>query len=252
MFNKVTSCSFLLITALYTGNTLAADTTNVEVKDSWEFQVTPYLWAVSLKGTAGTSERTTDINISQSDVIDNLDMAFFLDAQAKKGEWGAKFDMAYMDVSSKQSREHSVIDLEMEQTLLSGSIFYQPKEIAGLQLHFGARYADLTNKIKLTLPSTEGDGIQFSPGDDWTEAFVGVRYTYVATPSLSLTAYGDLGGFSGQSDSMYQLVFTANYQINEMASIRGGYRIFDVDYETNNFIYDVKTDGVILGLGFNF
>lgn len=223
-------------------------------KNEWQFKVTPYLWAASLKGTTGIAlpPVLTEIDISQSDIFENLDMTFFLNAQAQKGEWGGSLDMVYMDVSKEKEGEHSSIDLVMKQTLVSGSIFLQPKELPGFELHLGARYADLSNELSIVVTGSEGDGFSGSLGDDWVEAFIGARYSYAVTPKFNLTAYGDFGGFSGESDSMYQVALTANYQMTDLLSISGGYRIIDVDYIGNNFVYDVKTEGVMLGLGFKF
>jgi hypothetical protein len=254
MLKKIINHTALLTTVLFSGNSLAENAPIKLENESWQIQVTPYLWATSLSGTAGVTAPpiSTDIEISQSDIFDNLDMAFLLNARATKGAWGGAIDMVYMDVSMEKNREPLMVNLEMKQTVVSGSVLYQVQAAEGLELHLGARYVDLANDIKISLNGTERSGIQMSPGDDWVEAFLGARYNYVATPSLNFTAYGDIGGFSGQSDNMYQLVLTANYQINKNISVTGGYRIFDVDYEANNFIYDVTTDGVVLGLGISF
>ena len=217
----------------------------------WEYEVTPYLWAVAQNGETGNSTSQAEFDASFSDILSNLDMALLLAFNAEQERWGVKLDSIYMDISADAKVLNSKIDVDVQQTLLSAGLFYKPQQIEGLKLHAGARYVDLDNGFDFKGGIVP---VNFSKnlGDSWTEAYIGAQYSIVFNPQLSLNLYGDVGGFSGQSDSMYQAAVILDYAINDRFSVKGGYRILDMDYDTTDFVFDAKTDGIALGLGIRF
>ena len=60
----------------------------------------------------------------------------------------------------------------------------------------------------------------------------------------------DVGG--GGSKFTYQLFGGLGYNINKKIALVGGYRVLDVNYDRNNFVYDTNQRGPILGVGFKF
>jgi opacity protein-like surface antigen len=222
----------------------------------WNFEVTPYLWAISQAGKTGNQAIQADFDASTNDIFSNLDGGILLDFEAQNDNWGIKFDTVYMDIAKgsgfvlTENGPGGNADLEVEETVLTGSVFYKPMK--PLQLHLGARYVDLNNRLDLKGNGSYGISKSIRLGDSWTEAIAGVKYTLLLTEDLVLVAYGDIGGFTGQSDSMYQLAASLEYQITDLLNIKAGYRILDVDYNTSSFIFDAKTEGMTVGLGFNF
>jgi hypothetical protein len=241
----------LSVTAL---NICAFSTTSqAQSDDGWQFQVTPYLFATAIDGKAGTSATQNDIDISPSDVIENLDMALLLNVKAQKGHWGMALDTVYMDLRPDAQGEAIKVEVTAKQTLISGSVFYSPEAAESLELHLGARYVDFDNSFRFTTSSPLPVGsTKLELGDNWVEAFIGARYTYAVSPKVNLIAYGDVAGFSGQSDSMYQMMLSASYQYSKNWIFSGGYRMFVVDYDRNNFTYDTTTDGLLIGAGYKF
>jgi opacity protein-like surface antigen len=65
-------------------------------------------------------------------------------------------------------------------------------------------------------------------------------------------AYGDIGGFSAGSDFTWQVALGAAYDFSKTISGKFGYRYLSVDYDKGGFLYDMKTQGVYLGLGIRF
>lgn len=248
---------FSLISTALLGCALTANST---IAEEWQFQLTPYLWATALDGKTGTNTppSSADVDVSFSDIMDNLDMALLLNFQARKGQWGLAIDTVYMNTSTDENVGHnSKIDLDMKQTVASFGGFFAPSGVEGLELHAGLRHVDLDNTIKFKgnaceLLSLAGRSCKVGPGDDWVEGYIGARYSYALSPKWNLIGYGDIGGFSGQSDGMHQVMLATSYQFSDSFTLTGGYRIFDVDYDDNNFVYDVKTDGLLVGAAFTF
>lgn len=234
---------------IYTFSTVS----HAQSDDNWQFQVTPYLWATAIDGKAGTSAEQSDIDISAGDVIENLDMALLVNLKAQKGHWGMALDTVYMDLQPDAKGEPIELEVTAKQTLISGSVFYSPGAAKGLELHLGARYVDLDNSFRVTTSSPlPASSNKLELGDDWVEAFIGARYTYAVSPKVNLIAYGDVAGFSGESDTMYQMMLSASYQYSKSWIFSGGYRTFVVDYDRDNFAYDATTDGLLIGAGYKF
>lgn len=222
----------------------------------WDFEITPYLWATAQHGETGNQLIQSDFDASFSDILNNLDMALLIDLEAQNDHWGIKADTVYMNVAADGDAQITNIgpgfnaDLDIKETVFSGSVFFKPVE--PLQLHLGARYVDMDNTLDLEGNGPVGIANKIKLGDSWTEAFIGAKYTLPLTEKLNLVGYGDIGGWTGKSDSMYQLAVSLEYQITDLLNIKGGYRILDVDYNTRDFVFDAKTEGLAIGLGFNF
>ena len=61
-----------------------------------------------------------------------------------------------------------------------------------------------------------------------------------------------LGGFGVGSDLFYEISANVGYQWNKSIGTALGYRMFDVDYEDDGYVYDVKQQGWQVGLRWAF
>jgi len=52
-----------------------------------------------------------------------------------------------------------------------------------------------------------------------------------------------LGGFGVGSDLFYEINANVGYQWNKSIGTALGYRMFDVDYEDDGYVYDVRQQG---------
>ena len=46
--------------------------------------------------------------------------------------------------------------------------------------------------------------------------------------------------------------YSGGYNVNPKVALIFGYRVLDVNYRKNNFIYDMNQRGPIMGIGFKF
>ncbi len=74
-----------------------------EESDQWQFEITPYLFAISLDGTTGVAGVTADVDVSFDDLLDNIDSAFMFVFEARKGPWGLGFDGMYSKLEDEKS-----------------------------------------------------------------------------------------------------------------------------------------------------
>ena len=76
--------------------------------ESWQFEMTPYVWGIALKGSTGIGSSTTvKVDSSFSDILDVLDFAFMTSLEARKGPFGLFFDGIYTKRSSTASASRS-------------------------------------------------------------------------------------------------------------------------------------------------
>ncbi len=55
---------------------------------AWEFHVVPYLWAIGGYGNVTVKGLEADVDLSFSDIWDELNFAFMLPYEARKRKWG--------------------------------------------------------------------------------------------------------------------------------------------------------------------
>jgi opacity protein-like surface antigen len=56
----------------------------------------------------------------------------------------------------------------------------------------------------------------------------------------------------GGSKFTYQLFGGLGYNLNKKVALVVGYRDLDVNYDKNNFVFDMSQRGPIMGVGFKF
>ncbi len=68
----------------------------------WKVDFTPYLWMAGLSGDVLVRDiPVRDIDVSFSDVINDLDMAFAGHLEATRDKWTILFDINYLNLSDK-------------------------------------------------------------------------------------------------------------------------------------------------------
>jgi hypothetical protein len=80
--------------------------------EPWKFSVMPYLWVPSVDGKLNYGPPppgggSANVNIDTSTVLDNLDFAFMINGEARKGRWLIATDLIYLDFGNIDSSVHS-------------------------------------------------------------------------------------------------------------------------------------------------
>ena len=69
---------------------------------------------------------------------------------------------------------------------------------------------------------------------------------------LTLTAYGDVGGFGVGSELTWQVFATLDYQVTPSISVSGGFRWIHIDYEKGSSDISLDMAGPIIGASIRF
>jgi hypothetical protein len=228
--------------------------------NDWQFALTPYLWLAGVDGDTATIPPLPEvpIDISPSDAIEDTETGYMLIFEAKKGRHGLLVDFFYTDL---RSDEDLVKELNLKlratskNTLLSLAYLYELYNDNGttVDVSAGARYWDVETILKFSGGEGLLAGRSIDNAEDWIDPMVGVKgRTPLGDTGFYFAGWASLGGFGVNSDLFWDVSLNLGYQWNDAIGTTLGYRVLDVDYDDDGFIYDVEQYGFALGLTWRF
>jgi hypothetical protein len=216
----------------------------------WEFEASIYLFTAETDVKIGNLEG----NLSFSDALDNLDMAFMGAFGARKGRLSFLADYMLTDISfgsDTSGPAFSGQNTKFKTQVFSGyaaySVYQDPT--VNVDLAAGFRWFDTSSSIAL-LPGT-APGRSVSAGDDWVDPVIGIRTRLEFSEKWSGTVFADYGGFSSDSET-WQVLLTADYNINDRWVARFGYRQMSVDHDIDGTNFSFDQSGPIFGATYRF
>ena len=257
MKNKLLS---VLVSLLGSGSLLAGDMRPVPPeaasylpKSDWGFEFILYGWGSGLDGTTGVGGTTTDVDVSFSDILSELDMAAMGVVGFRKGRFGFLAEFLYIDLSPSYETPGPLFkrtDLSLKQTMFDLKGSYRVAEWDGgwFDIIGGARYMNIDMQITLQPGLAAGRSVQGENG--WWDAIGGFRTQHHLTEKVFLTAIADVGG--GSSDLTWQALGGIGYRFTNSVHATLAYRHLSYDYADGGFTYDVDTSGPALGVGFTW
>ena len=233
----------------------------VEAKsnDDWDYQIAPYMWLAGQKGEVATIPPLppADIDIDfYDDVFGNINGAVMLVGEARKGRWGGVMDVAYTDIEIEDPTEGPLFNTVKSRTkswMVSAAFLYGllDEERKFMDLFGGLRYWSVESELTLTEGLIGPYGI--SNKESWVDPVVGLKGLRPFENSRFFYSYVfAIGGFGVGSDFMWEANVNFGYQWTKTFSTTLGYRYLDVDYEDNEFLYDIAQQGLVLGLSWRF
>jgi hypothetical protein len=239
----------LLLTVVLAFTLLTPEPDTKAAERAWEYTLTPYIWTVSLDGDIGAGGRTTSVDADFSDLISYVDKAFMLAFIAHSDRWSAGGNFFTVELEDAIDLRRSVIDAEVDQTIIDAFGAYRPGNWQRLRVLFGLRYYDMETDITFSSPVF---GFRVTDDETWVDPVVGLLYRRPLAKKWTVDLEGDIGGFGVGSDFAWNFVFGFNYHFNKTISAVMGGRVLDVDFEESGFTYDATMYGLNLGLGFTF
>lgn len=222
------------------------------VAQDWSAQVTPYVWATGIGGdiTPFTGAPTLSLDKSFSNILDDLDGAFFLSGYARRDRLVFMGDFSWSS-SSKSGRIPPGLPAQgklsqRSMTLLGGWRAVQADRVT-LDLLGGARAWSVKSSIDVA-----GGLIHAAPSKEFVDPILAARANIALAPQWSAIIYADVGGFGVGSESTSQLLATVNYEVNDKLWLSLGYRQLDVDYRRGGTKVDMRMAGPLLGATWRF
>ena len=232
--------------------------------DKWEFQLTPYAWLAGQKGTVATLPGLPEADIDvdfYDDILGNINGALMLVGEARKGRFGLVMDVAYTDIEMENPTPlgifYSAVDSRTKSWMVSVAGLYRLVENQHqfLDVIGGFRYWSVDSE--LTLKGAAFPGVfperSISNSEEWVDPLIGLKgLTPIGESNFFVSGAFVLGGFGAGSDFMWDANVNFGYQWTKGFSTTVGYRYLDVDYEKDDFLYDVVQQGPVLGLSWRF
>ena len=257
----------------------------VGMRSAWEVDVRPYAWATALKGTQYAAYIPVKVDLSFTDIFNNLDYAAFGELEVRNGKFSIIANSLVAKLSADASADKERLgplgltaiqgeaDVGLDMFVYIQSLFlgYQiyDKAICGpfapeTPRHFtidaliGARgylfKTDVNASAKVTAVGPEGGTAirqkerKLTQKMNWIDPVIGARAKYDITHKLAMRLEGDIGGFGVGSDFAWNVSALMDYKICDHWTLFGGYRILDVDYHDGPKGFDAQFYGPLAGL----
>jgi hypothetical protein len=224
-------------------------------EDQWQFQFTPYLWIAGISGRAGVGNFNVDVNTGITDDDIHLNFGFMGTFEARKNRLVILTDLQFSNLGTDRPSPgpfFSGADADFKTFILDPEVGYRilenPEKGAFLDVLGGIRYWHLRSDLTFNAGLLPGRTITESR--DWVDGVAGLRGKAHLSPRLFLTGKGDLGG--GGSNFTYQLFGGVGLLVGTRYALIGGYRYLNVNYNKNDFLFDMALHGPVLGLGIRF
>jgi hypothetical protein len=225
---------------------------------TWQFHVTPYLWALNMDGTTQIGTTRAHVDESFSDILNHMDFGGMLWLEANKGRFGVFINALYAKLTD--TAQDGIIDFDATAKfgLFSGGLSYKfPINTQfSLSPYVGFRYTLNNNSLTASIPGLTG---RFSKNVHWTDPIVGARADYQFTNAWSVMVAGDVGGTNMSTDNSYNVMGLAGYSPQTMwtnTTMFVGYRILKQLYETGSgsseYVWNMRLAGPLVGVDIRF
>lgn len=241
----------------------------------WAFQATGYLWATGLNGNISPFRRAPTLHVEKSfsDVMEDLNFGGFLNVWGRYDRFVLSGDIMYVDTTDSKAAgplpalqipglpilpAGATIDADVDTqefmaTLQAG---YRIIDADGFSLDAlaGARFWHISNEVAVTAshPLIGSVSATHQESFGWVDPVIGARAFFNLTDKLSVQGQFDIGGFGAGSDFTWSALATVNYIFTDTLSVSAGYKVLDVDYSDDGYVFDSRLSGPVVGLTYRF
>lgn len=241
----------------------------------WAFQATGYLWATGLSGNISPFRRAPTLHVEKSfsDVMEDLNFGGFLNIWGRYDRFVLSGDLMYVDTTdSKAAGPLPALQIPGLPTLPAGAAIdanvdtqefmatlqagYRIVDADGFSLDAlaGARFWHISNEVAVTAshPLIGSVSATHKESFGWVDPVIGARAFFSLTDKLSVQGQVDIGGFGAGSDFTWSALATVNYIFTDTFSVSAGYKVLDVDYSDDGYVFDSRLSGPVVGLTYRF
>ena len=252
--------------------------------DDWHFSFELGEWLPAFTGSVTAKGKTSPVDLTLIDELSLLNTLVFVLGgrfEVSKGPWGFLIDGFYLkanqSVSSQKDIQIPILDppqftirggadvtsaYSVGETALSYDVYASRCLVANMPeltvaVLGGARDTYLRTRVDLEV-SALGRTRTFASdkSTDWVDPFVGWRVLWRPGEKWTTSIKTEFGGFTVNSDFLFNLDMEAKYKINKWYFANFGYSILYTDYATGSgnqkFAYNMWNFGPFVGVGVEF
>ncbi|MGQ3673364.1 hypothetical protein ACT6QG_13335 [Xanthobacter sp. TB0136] len=235
-----------------------------EPGSGWNYHLSVYGWAVSLKGDIGMRTLPTiPADVRFADLLKNMDGALMGSFFANDGEWLFLADLVYANLSRNRTLSAlggGNLGVGMKATIATsavGRILPTGWEELDFAVMAGVRYMSIRGAVSLNtyMPFS---AFSTSQRQWWVDPVVGFVAQWKIDRSWFIDAMADIGGFGVGSKLSSTGYLGIGYMWTESFSTSLGYRYLYEDYEHSavsgpgTFRYKATMHGPTLAMGWKF
>lgn len=234
----------------------AAAQAPARASDEWTFTLSPYVWFSGLGGEVTLPRGSESFNADFGDIFDTLKFSFMGIAEARRQNFSLLLDIMYLNLqqgipvpgAGAYSGGSSRVKTTQASAIGLFTVLEQPS--ARLELGGGVRAWWLNSEINLDPGLMPGQSVDQST--NWVDPLIAARASVRLNDRLSLTGYGDIGGFGVGSEFTWQAIATLDWRVSERFSTSIGYRWIQIDYDSGRANIGLDMSGPIIGASFRF
>ncbi len=236
-------------------------------QDNWT-EMGLYVFATDVSGDLEVGNFSTDVDVSFSDILENLDIGVLGLVEHRSGDWMFILDLAYLSLEADNKASNGMasvkIGTEAVQSIVEGFIGHRlykklekNKTKYAIDVLAGARYVniDLDTSANVSALGT-GAKIALDSDIDFIDPVIGSRFRYNINKTWGISIYGDIGGFGIGSELTWQAICLVNYNIENDYRIYAGLRYLHFRYEDDtalgNLEWEANYSGPVIGFAKRF
>jgi hypothetical protein len=222
----------------------------------WTFGASLYGWLPGMSVQVDTPSGTVDSELSGSDALSDLDMAFMGTFEARRGKWGLIGDLLYVDLSSSQDTPLGLLfsdaEVDVKTAAFSGYVAYRVYDTPNLAIDVAGGIRAFAVDLDTTLNSAGVlPDFSSSASENWADPLVAARFTVPLSEKWFSTAFFDFGG-TGSNDNTWQAFASVGYRFDERWSTQLGYRYLAIEKEIGGADTSIELYGPLLGVTARF
>lgn len=221
----------------------------------WQFAMHLYGWISDLEGDirAGGDVEPVEADLSHGDVLEHLKFAAFGAFEARRNRLIFMADMTYAHLGAESGlhvTELDLVDAELDATVFTATLLGGYRVAQGkvdIDLLAGGRMVINDTELVLSGPLRTVSG---EVTETWIDPISATQIGVPVSDKTSLTFYGDMG--AGSSDFTWQAMAGVRHRISSRWQLTAAWRVYAVDYDKGQFLYDATQSGPVLGARFGF
>jgi hypothetical protein len=214
---------------------------------------------LSAKVSPTQTPLVADIDRSFSELLNDLDGAFFLKGLARKGRVVLFADVNYVSLSERDPSPIPLFtsikaDVEQVTGTVAAGLRVSGHPRGTVDVLAGARGWHVDAELRADKAEGEPSEIPDRASETWSfiDPIIALRGRAALTERLSVIGYGDIGGFGAGSDLTWQAMVTLNYALSKRFIFSAGYRHLSVDYDDAGQLLDEDLSGPLVGITYTF
>jgi hypothetical protein len=242
-----------------------------ESTSEWRFIAQSHWWLpLRIKGDVTSGTTSTNLDITLSDIFDDLKMVVEGGFELSKDEWSFLVWGVYFNIATDVDTDVSGVGnfdtaIDFKATIVDMAGAYRvadwpmgDSETAtwGLDLLAGIMVWDVEVDIH------ERGPLGFDPmvveDDNWVDPIIGGRFVFNFSEELNASLRGEVGGFDIGSGSTltWNITVMAEYKLASNVGLALGFRYLDLDWSKGSgdskLEYDLAIYGPIIGVSIHF